>query len=79
MDEEKKEALIRAAEVLANNANFCAKRAEERIERLRRAKTDTQAAEAGKAIFGWIEQIEQERKTADSAFMRNLGRLWEFD
>ena len=26
-----------------------------------------------------VEQIEQERKTADAAFMRNLGRLWEFD
>ena len=79
MDEQKKAALVKAASVFTSNALFFAHRADERIERLQRAETAAEAAEECKAIFGWIAEIEKERKQADAVFMRELGRLWEFD
>lgn len=79
MDEARKKNLIKAAEVLTVNARYFVDRADAAFIRLRKAGTAKEAADAGERLFFWLEQIGKEMKTADAAFMRELGRMWEFD
>lgn len=79
MDEKTKDALVKASQMLVVNNWYFMGRAVAAIDRLEKAETDAETADAGRRFFFWFEQVEEERKKADAVFMRELGRLWEFE